>query len=115
MKGNTNSKKRVLITGASSGIGFELAKLYGKNGYDLILVARRNDKLDHLKKDIESAFGVDVIELLKESFSFSKSACEKVPLIAQIVEFVAVFAIVMVVYLKKNGMLNKAVKILIRK
>ncbi|MCQ2911480.1 MAG: SDR family oxidoreductase [Clostridia bacterium] len=60
MKENTNSKKRVLITGASSGIGFELAKLYGKNGYDLILVARRNDKLDHLKKDIESAFGVDV-------------------------------------------------------
>lgn len=35
----------VLITGASSGIGYELAKLFYKDGYNLILVARNNERL----------------------------------------------------------------------
>ena len=44
--------KRVLITGASSGIGYELAKVYAKNNNNLILIARRKDKLEKLKKEI---------------------------------------------------------------
>jgi len=43
----------VLITGASSGIGYELAKIYAKNNYDLVLVARRIEKLKRLKSEIE--------------------------------------------------------------
>lgn len=39
-----------LITGASSGIGQELAKEFIRN-YDLILVARNKEKLDQLKKE----------------------------------------------------------------
>ena len=35
----------VLITGASSGIGYELAKLFKRDGYNLILVARDKEKL----------------------------------------------------------------------
>ena len=35
----------VLITGASSGIGYELAKLFERDGYNLILVARDKEKL----------------------------------------------------------------------
>ena len=42
--------KRVLITGASSGIGYELAKIYAENGHDLVIVARNRDKLGMLQK-----------------------------------------------------------------
>ena len=41
-----------LITGASSGIGLELAKLFARDGYDLVLVARRREKLEALGKDL---------------------------------------------------------------
>lgn len=44
--------KTVLITGASSGIGYELGKIYAENGYNLVLAARRSDKLRNLKDDI---------------------------------------------------------------
>jgi uncharacterized protein len=47
------SENRVaLITGASSGIGFEFAKVFAKNGFDLVLVARRKNLLEGLAQDI---------------------------------------------------------------
>ncbi|OQY41598.1 MAG: NAD(P)-dependent oxidoreductase, partial [Fusobacteriia bacterium 4572_74] len=45
-------KKIVLITGASSGIGRAAALKYAEKSYDLILVARRMDKLEELKDEI---------------------------------------------------------------
>ena len=56
MKKNEN----VLITGASSGIGFELAKVFAKNGYDLILTARRKEVLNKMKTDLLAEFGANV-------------------------------------------------------
>jgi short-subunit dehydrogenase len=47
--------KTVLITGASSGIGLELANVYAENGYDLFLTARREGNLKDLKKAIEKS------------------------------------------------------------
>lgn len=41
--------KTVLITGASSGIGFELAKIYANKNFNLVLVARNVSKLNELK------------------------------------------------------------------
>lgn len=46
----------VLITGASSGLGFELSKIFAREGYDLVLVARSEDKLNSLKQEIESLY-----------------------------------------------------------
>ena len=43
-------KNYALITGASKGIGLELAKLFAKDGYSLVMVARSNDLLEKLKE-----------------------------------------------------------------
>jgi uncharacterized protein len=45
--------KTALITGASGGIGYELAKVSAGNDVNLVLVARSKDKLDKLKNEIE--------------------------------------------------------------
>ncbi len=49
-----------LITGASSGIGLELARLFARNGHPLILTARSADKLETLAADLRSQYAVDV-------------------------------------------------------
>ncbi|EHJ52406.1 SDR family NAD(P)-dependent oxidoreductase [Streptococcus macacae] len=57
-----NSKNYVCITGASSGIGLESAKAFAKLGNNLILVARRQHRLEKLKKEILSCFPqIDVV------------------------------------------------------
>jgi len=48
----------VLITGASSGIGKESAKIFAKNGINLILVARREDKLLELKEKLLNKYDI---------------------------------------------------------
>lgn len=50
-----------VITGASSGIGLEMAKILAKRGYHLVLVARRIDRLRRLQKKIEEHYGVEVL------------------------------------------------------
>ena len=45
--------KTVLITGASTGIGYELSKVFSKNGYNLVLVSRNSQKLEILAKEME--------------------------------------------------------------
>jgi short-subunit dehydrogenase len=52
------TEKTALITGASAGLGRELARLAAKDGHDVVLVARRRDRLEELAKELESAHGV---------------------------------------------------------
>lgn len=52
--------KVALITGASSGIGKELARLHASRGGDLVIVARREQALQELKTELESAHPVSV-------------------------------------------------------
>jgi short-subunit dehydrogenase len=54
-------KETVVITGASSGIGEELAKLFARNDYDLVLVARSADKLKTLAGQLKQDAGVRVL------------------------------------------------------
>jgi len=64
-----------LITGASNGIGLELAKVHASKGGDLVLVARNKSKLDELKTELESQYKVSVYTIGKD-LSANNSAQE---------------------------------------
>ena len=57
--GEWKNPGKVFITGASSGIGASYAKAFAENGYDLVLLARRKDRLQALAKQLESGGSID--------------------------------------------------------
>lgn len=59
-------KKTTLITGASSGLGLEFAKVYARNGYNLVVVARSEGKLYQLKTKLENTYDVEVAVCAKD-------------------------------------------------
>ena len=52
---------KALITGASSGIGRDMARELSKRGYDLILVARDLDKLNEVKEELKT--NIEVVSM----------------------------------------------------
>lgn len=58
--------KTVLITGASKGIGVELAQIFADNGCNLVLVARSADLLNQAKNKLESEYSVTVHTIAKD-------------------------------------------------
>ncbi len=60
------AKETVLITGASSGLGMGLAKLFAADGSDLVLVARREDRLIELANELKAEHGIEVHVLPKD-------------------------------------------------
>ncbi len=59
-------RKTALITGASSGIGQELAYIHAQKGGDLIIVARSEGKLQNLKEELEKQHSVSVKVIVKD-------------------------------------------------
>jgi short-subunit dehydrogenase len=55
-----------LITGASNGIGLELAKIHAAKGDQLVLVARNKSKLDELKLELEKTYKISVYTIGKD-------------------------------------------------
>ena len=63
---NSQMKHTALITGASSGIGKEFSKIHAKKGGDLIVIARSEDKLNELKKELEAKYKINVFVISKD-------------------------------------------------
>lgn len=57
---------KALITGASSGMGRDMAKILSQKGYDLILVARDEKKLEEVKKQLKSETKIVVMDISNE-------------------------------------------------
>ena len=57
-----------LITGATEGIGYELAKLFAADEYNLIIVARTAEDLEKRKAEFSQHYNVDVISIAKDLF-----------------------------------------------
>ena len=72
---------KVLLTGASSGIGKDMAKILNKKGYDLVLVARDEEKLNNVKKELEEEKIGNKIEIIAMDLAEEancKKLCEQV-------------------------------------
>src|SRR5215831_3198363 len=59
----------VLITGASSGIGLELAKLFARDKFNVVLLARNEPALRQLAQELSSAYGIETKVLVKDLLS----------------------------------------------
>jgi short-subunit dehydrogenase len=59
-------KKNALITGATSGIGYALAKLFAKDGYDIIIVARDEQELRNAETELTDTYGINVLSISKD-------------------------------------------------
>jgi len=64
----STTKNYALITGATSGIGLELARLFAKDGYNLIIVAREETELATISQEL-SAHNIDVVAIAKDLFN----------------------------------------------
>src|SRR5690606_39637274 len=52
----------------SGGIGYELAKLFAEGSYNLVLIARSEDRLNEVAAELQSAFDIDVTVIAKDLF-----------------------------------------------
>lgn len=63
-----NRNKYAVITGATSGIGYELAKLFAQDSYNLILVARNEERLQGVTDQLKQQFSIEVTPIAKDLF-----------------------------------------------
>lgn len=63
-----NNNQYALITGASTGIGYELAKLFAQDGYNIVAVARTEEDLQQVANELTQQHGVRVEVIAKDLF-----------------------------------------------
>lgn len=63
-----NRNRYAVITGATSGIGFELAKLFAKDSYNLVLVARSEERLQKVTDQLKQFYSIEVTPIAKDLF-----------------------------------------------
>lgn len=76
----SNQQKTALITGATSGIGKELAKLLAQDGYNLIIVARNQQELDDTAGELTAVYSVSAKTVAKDLSKMEevKALCQEV-------------------------------------
>lgn len=67
MASNHNTKY-ALVTGATSGFGYEFCKLFAADGYNLVMVARSEERLQEVAGEIITQYGVEVLPLSADLF-----------------------------------------------
>ena len=70
-----NEKNYALITGATSGIGLELTRLFAKDGYHLIMIARSEAGLEQASGELIQQTGIKVIKFSTDLFTSKQSLC----------------------------------------
>lgn len=63
---SSSPRPLALVTGASAGIGRAYAERLASDGHDLVVVARRAERLDELKRQIEASHGVSVRSIVAD-------------------------------------------------
>lgn len=71
----TNHNQTALITGATSGIGFELAKLFAYDNYNMVLVARDEEQLIEIATELQE-MGAGRITIISKDLSVQNAAAE---------------------------------------
>src|SRR6185436_1661880 len=70
---SSTQKRTALITGASGGIGLEFARIFAREGYNLVLVARSQDKLTQLAADVKAKHNIQAQVIAKDLTSVTSS------------------------------------------
>lgn len=64
----SSTQKYALITGATSGIGHEIAKLFAKEKYNLVIVSRDLQSLERVSQELRSEYSIEVTTIAKDLF-----------------------------------------------